>query len=137
MLERGKAPNRGQVIAPGGKLLPGESPDACVVRELREETGLVVAAPRLRAVITQTADDPAERWMLFVYFADAATGTLCTDCPEGRLFWCPIAELLAGAHAIPDADRVFTPWLFEPGDAVIRATFWHRADLTVERFVRH
>lgn len=137
MLARTKAPNLGQVTAPGGKLLPGESPDACVVRELREETGLAIVAPRLRAVITQTAEDPAERWMLFVFFADDPGGEPRRDCPEGRLFWCPTAELLAGRHPIPAADRVFTPWLCEAGDPVIRATFWHARDLSVERFERH
>lgn len=137
LLERTKSPNLGQVTAPGGKLGPGESPDLCVAREVREETGFAITAPRLRAVITQTADDLAERWMLFIYFADAPPGEPRADCPEGRLFWCPIADLLAGRHPIPDADRIFTPWLFEPGDAVIRATFWHRADLSVERYVRH
>jgi len=137
LMARSKAPNLGQVTAPGGKLAPGESPDLCVVREVREETGLAIAAPRLRAVITQTADDPAERWILFLYFADAPPGEIRTDCPEGRLFWCPVAELLGGGHPIPDADRVFTPWLFEPNSTVIRATFWHRADLTVQRWERH
>jgi mutator protein MutT len=31
---------------PGGKLAPGESVEACVVREIREETGIVIAARR-------------------------------------------------------------------------------------------
>ncbi|MHC5019864.1 MAG: NUDIX hydrolase [Planctomycetota bacterium] len=137
MLERTKAPNLGEVIAPGGKLLPEESPRECVERELAEETGLTVPDPRLRAVITQTADDPSERWMLFIFLADAFAGTLRDDCPEGRLFWCPIAELLAGGHPIPAADRTFTPWLFDDDPGVIMAKFWHAADLSVERFERY
>lgn len=137
MLERTKSPNLAQVIAPGGKLLPEESPRECVERELLEETGLTVIDPALRAVITQTADDPSERWMLFIFFADRFEGALPAACPEGRLFWCPVAELLDGTHAIPDADRTFTPWLFDDAPGVIMAKFWHRPDLTVERFERY
>lgn len=137
MLERTKSPNLGQIIAPGGKLLPEESPRECVERELLEETGLDIAAPELRAVITQTADDPAERWMLFIFVAHAYTGAQKADCPEGRLFWCPIAELLDGRHDIPEADRTFTPWLFDDQPGVIMAKFWHGPDLRVERFQRY
>jgi len=137
MLERTKSPNLGQVIAPGGKLLPEEAPSECVVRELAEETGLTVASPELRAVITQTADDPSERWMLFIFVADAFAGTVRDDCPEGRLFWCPIARLLDGSHPIPDADCTFTPWLFDDAPGVIMAKFRHAPDLSVVEFERY
>ncbi len=137
MLERSKQPNLGQVIAPGGKMQPEESPSECVVREVAEETALTMTAPTLRAVITQTAADPAERWMLFIFMADTFEGTLPQSCPEGRLFWCPISELLEGVHNIPDADRTFTPWLFDDAPGVIMAKFWHAPDLSVERFERY
>ena len=91
----------------------------------------------MRAVITQTAVDPAERWMLFIYLADQFEGALLEHCPEGSLFWCPISVLLEGTHQIPEADRAFTPWLFDDAPGVIMAKFWHAPDLTVERFERY
>lgn len=136
-MERRQAPNLGQCIAPGGKLRPGESPHECVIREVREETGLAIRAPRLRAVITQTAADPDERWMLFVHFMHEFRGRPRNSCREGRLFWCPIRKLLGGKVEIPDADRIFTPWLFERGRGVIVAKFWHRRDLSVARYERY
>ena len=138
LLRRTKSPNRGQVTAPGGKLRAGESPQACVIRELAEETGLRIPAPALRAIITQTADDPAEHWMLFIFTAGApADGAVRDHCPEGELFWCPVADLLAGVHDIPPADRIFTPWLFGDDPGVIRARFHHAPDLSVERYERY
>jgi len=136
-MERRQAPNLGQCIAPGGKLRPGESPHECVIREVREETGLAIRAPRLRAVITQTAADPAERWMLFVFFVDDSRGRPRESCKEGRLFWCPVRDLLRDKIVIPDADRIFTPWLFARGRDLIVAKFWHRRDLSVARWERY
>ena len=34
--------NAGKWVGVGGKFEPGESPDACLVREVREETGLAL-----------------------------------------------------------------------------------------------
>jgi 8-oxo-dGTP diphosphatase len=40
-------PLAGYAEFPGGKCLPGESPETCAVRECFEESGLVVAATKL------------------------------------------------------------------------------------------
>ncbi|UOR11028.1 NUDIX hydrolase [Halobacillus amylolyticus] len=42
MLNRNKAPNQGLWNGVGGKMEAGESPDECIVREVKEETGLPV-----------------------------------------------------------------------------------------------
>lgn len=39
---RGRAPNRGLWALPGGRVEPGESPEASALREFAEETGVVV-----------------------------------------------------------------------------------------------
>jgi 8-oxo-dGTP diphosphatase len=44
VVRRGRAPNRGLWSVPGGRVEPGETEQAAVVREVAEETGLVVAA---------------------------------------------------------------------------------------------
>jgi 8-oxo-dGTP diphosphatase len=42
MVQRGHDPHRGRWTLPGGRVEPGETPEAAVVREIREETDLDV-----------------------------------------------------------------------------------------------
>lgn len=42
LIKRGKAPNYGQWMVPGGTLEWGESLEECAVREVREETGVEI-----------------------------------------------------------------------------------------------
>lgn len=52
---------RGKIVAPGGKLEPGESAEAAVVRELSEETAIEVDAGGLVQVATVVYDFPYRR----------------------------------------------------------------------------
>lgn len=46
VIRRGQAPSRGLWSVPGGRCLPGEEASAACVREVAEETGLVVRVLR-------------------------------------------------------------------------------------------
>lgn len=111
MLHRNKKEgdvHRGKWNGLGGKLEPGESPDECVVREVREESGLTIEAPRLRGVLSFPAFKPGEDWLVFVYTADRHAGTLGT-CAEGDLEW--IAAEKVAELPLWEGDRIFLPWL--------------------------
>ena len=57
LIRRGKAPSAGLWSVPGGRCLPGESTaDACV-REVAEETGLIVEVLRLAGTVERPAPD--------------------------------------------------------------------------------
>lgn len=96
----------------GGKLKPGETPEACAIREVREESGLTVTRPQLKGFITFPAFDTIEDWYVFLFLCREFTGTLAEN-HEGYLQWIPDGdlpklELWAG-------DRHFMQWFDEPG----------------------
>lgn len=77
--------NKDKWIGVGGHLEAGESPEECLLREVREETGLELTSWKLRGVITFITDTCEGEYM-FLYTADGYTGNL-TECSEGELEW--------------------------------------------------
>jgi 8-oxo-dGTP diphosphatase len=96
----------------GGKLDPGETPEECVIREVREESGLELIAPALRGVLTFPAFSQDEDWYAFVFVADRFTGELI-DSAEGVLAWVDDDKL--AQLNLWEGDRIFLPWLDGPG----------------------
>ena len=48
--------NKNKWIGSGGKFEEGESPEDCLLREVREETGLTLRSWRYRAIVTFVSD---------------------------------------------------------------------------------
>lgn len=95
--------NHDKWVGVGGKFEPDESPDECLLREVREETGLTLTAYRCRGVVTFVS----ARWeteYMYLYTATDWTGEL-TDCDEGELEWVDIDSV----DALPlwEGDRLF------------------------------
>lgn len=93
----------------GGKMEPGETPEECAAREVREESGLVVQAPRLRGVITFPEFADEQDWVVFVFTCTEFTGELVGDCPEGSLHWVNDADL--PSLSLWEGDHIFMKWL--------------------------
>ncbi len=80
--------NHDKWIGVGGKFEPRESPEDCLLREVREETGLTLTAWRFRGVVTFCYEtEPAEQ--MFLFTATDWTGEMNADCDEGTLEWVP------------------------------------------------
>ncbi len=77
--------NGGKWIGVGGKFEEGESPEECMLREVREETGLTVTRWRFRGVVTFVSDEWGTEYM-HLFTADAWTGEQ-RPCDEGELRW--------------------------------------------------
>lgn len=77
--------NKDKWIGIGGKFLPGESPEDCMLRESREETGLDILSWKYRAIVTFVSDEWGTEYM-HLFTADKWTGELI-ECNEGELEW--------------------------------------------------
>ena len=95
--------NRDKWVGIGGKFEEGESPEDCLLREVREETGLTLEAWRYRGIVTFVSDEwGTENMHLFT--ADAFHGEV-KDCDEGVLEWLPWERL--PQLPIWEGDRIF------------------------------
>lgn len=95
--------NHDKWIGVGGKFEDGESPEECLLRETREETGLTLTEYRFRGLVTFVSDAwPTEYMHLFT--ATAWTGEQ-TVCREGDLAWMKKRELLT--LPIWEGDKIF------------------------------
>ena len=95
--------NRDKWIGIGGKCEEGESPEECLLREVKEETGLTLTSWRYRGLVTFVSDRwPGEYMHLFT--ADRFLGEP-GECSEGELAWISKAEFAA----LPqwEGDRIF------------------------------
>lgn len=77
--------NRDKWIGIGGKFEPEESPDECLLREAKEETGLTLTSWQCRGVVTFLTQGGEGEYM-YLFTADGFEGEL-TDCDEGDLQW--------------------------------------------------
>ncbi|MBQ6782046.1 MAG: 8-oxo-dGTP diphosphatase [Treponema sp.] len=83
--------NHDKWIGVGGHFEAGESPEDCLLREVKEETGLTLTEYRFRGIVTFLSDDDPAEYMC-LYTATNFTGEL-TACDEGTLEWFPIAKI--------------------------------------------
>ncbi len=77
--------NYGKWLGIGGHFERGESPEDCVLREVREETGLTLTEYAFRGVVTFVSGDWVE--YMHVFSATDFTGSLAADCDEGEVCW--------------------------------------------------
>ena len=103
--------NHDKWLGIGGKFEEGESPEECLLREVREETGLTLTDYRFRGLVTFVSDEAPTEYM-HLFTATGFTGTL-RECDEGTLEWIPIGE--AGLLPLWQGDRLFLSLLQQEG----------------------
>lgn len=116
-------PNWPGIVYPGGHVEYGESFRDSVIREVREETGIVISNPKLVGV-KQFQTETGIRYIVFLYRADQWTGTLQSS-DEGEAMWIPRAELMSQRLAngfegmLPVFEQEEISELFYDGDKAV------------------
>lgn len=119
--------NENKWIGVGGHAEGTEGPEECLLREVKEETGLTLTSYRFRALITFVSDQQ-EPEMMCLFTADGFTGELI-PCNEGDLVWVSKEEVpklptwegdaIFLKLLLGDEERFFTLRLVYEGDKLV------------------
>ncbi len=77
--------NHDKWIGVGGKFEPGETPEECLLREVKEETGLTLLQYSFRGILTFICDQQEPEY-IFLFTSSSFTGGM-RECEEGVLEW--------------------------------------------------
>ena len=91
----------------GGKLEAGETPEECAIREVLEESGLLIQNPKLCGLLL-FPKFKGNDWYVLVFTAKELSGELI-DSPEGKLEWIPDENILD--LNLWESDHIFMPWI--------------------------
>jgi 8-oxo-dGTP diphosphatase len=94
----------------GGKFEQGETPEECVIREVKEESGLLIKNPKMHGFITFPLFDGMKDWYVFLFTAREFEGKLI-DSSEGQLEWIKNEKLLE--LNLWEGDKEFISWLLD------------------------
>lgn len=108
-ISKKKDVNKDKWIGVGGHFEKDESPEECLLREVKEETGLTLTSYRFRGMVTFLSDGWQTEYMC-LYTADGFEGRL-TECDEGDLNWIPKADL--PKLNLWEGDKIFLKLLAE------------------------
>lgn len=126
--------NKDKWIGIGGHFEGKESPEECLLREVKEETGLVLNSYRFRGIITFVTDRYETEYMC-LYTADEFTGELI-ECSEGALEWVPKNRLnelnlwegdYIFLRLLEEKEEFFSLKLCYEGDKLVQAVLDGRA----------
>ena len=124
MLHRVKKENdmhEGKWNGLGGKFLPGETPEECALREVKEESGYEIGRLKLHGFIVFPLFDGVQDWNVFIFSGEDLSGEeIISD--EGNLKWIEDDKL--SDLRLWDGDKIFLKWLDE--DRFFSAKFIYR-----------
>ena len=102
--------NKDKWIGIGGKFEGYESPDECLLREAKEETGLTLTSWQCRGIVTFLTENPEDGQYMYLFTADGFEGDLI-DCNEGDLQW--VSREFVSQLPTWEGDAIFLKLLWE------------------------
>lgn len=112
-IKKEKDLNKDKWIGVGGHFEPGETPDECLLREVKEETGLTLTRWRFRGIVTFLSNEWPETEYMCLYTADGYEGEIIS-CTEGNLEWVDKSKVTE--LPIWEGDKIFLRLLAEDHD---------------------
>lgn len=109
---RGKEPNYGKWVVPGGGVEFGETLVECAVREIKEETGLEISVLSRPPIVTEVIDDDQHRVILFLHakLTGPVNPVAGSDLLEARFVqWSNVQHLDVSSVVVPVLQE--TGWL--------------------------
>ena len=124
--------NHDKWVGVGGHFEPDESPEECLLREVKEETGVTLDRFRLRGIITFESDAWQTEYM-FLYTADRWHGDFIgrDDCREGTLAW--VEKALVPELPIWEGDKIFFKLMEKQNRPVFSLKLRYVGDKLVEK----
>ena len=117
--------NRDKWIGIGGKFEEGESPENCLLREVREETDLTLDSWRYCGIVTFVSDEWGTEYM-HLFHSEDFHGSL-RECDEGSLEWIE-KSALASLPDLWEGDRIFLR-MMENNEPFFSLKLCYRGDL--------
>lgn len=111
-VKKEKDENKDKWIGIGGHFEEGESPEECMLREVREETNLALLSYRFRGLVTFVSNQYETEYM-HLFTADKFLGQI-GECDEGELCWVEKEKV----YELPiwEGDKLFFKLLEETND---------------------
>ena len=116
--------NKNKWIGVGGKIEEGESPEECIEREVKEETGLILKKYRLRGIITYTSTT-CEADYMYLFSANDFEGELI-ECNEGDLKWVEKDNIMN--LNLWEGDKIFLEKLLKEDNSLFTIKFEYDGD---------
>ena len=122
--------SHGKWIGVGGKCEADESPDECMLREVKEETGLEITKWQYRGIVTFISDTwPNEYMHLFTATGWQGEPDMSID-DEGDLAWISKAELMT--LYLWEGDRIFLRLLLDESQPFFSLKLVYKQDIMVK-----
>ena len=119
--------NKDKWIGISGKFEFEESPDECLLREAKEETGLTLTSWRCRGIVT-LLNEGGEGEYMYLFTADGFQGEMI-ECDEGNLEW--VSREFLETLPMWEGDKIFLNLLWQDAPFFL-LTLRYRGDKLME-----